>query len=141
MEVKSKEAAEEVPLAQAIFKEFDFATEVFISDNFVAVTRDNSVEWHQVMMTVRALIAEYLQNGGEISKIEPQKHENPVEKIINRDYTEDEQKISDILNEYVAPAVENDGGKISLMEYDQENKTAKCFCREHVPAAQVLQLP
>jgi len=125
VEVKSKEAAAEVPLAEAIFKEFDFATEVFISDNFVAVTRDNSVEWHQVMMTVRALIAEYLQNGGEISKIEPQKHENPVEKIINRDYTEDEQKISDILNEYVAPAVENDGGKISLMEYDQANKTAK----------------
>ena len=45
----------------------------------------------------------------KFQKIEPQKHENPVEKIINRDYTEDEQKISDILNEYVAPAVENDG--------------------------------
>ncbi len=125
VEVKSRDAAYGVPLAEAIFKEFDFAKEVFISDNFVAVTRDNSVEWHQVMMTVRALIAEYLQNGGKISDIEAQKHENPVEKIINRDYTEDEQKISDILNEYVAPAVENDGGKISLMEYDQENKTAK----------------
>lgn len=46
-------------------------------------------------------------------------------KIINREYTDDEQKISDILNEYVAPAVENDGGKISLIEYDQENKTAR----------------
>lgn len=125
VEVKSRDTADGVPLAEAIFKEFDFAKEVFISDNFVAVTRDNSVEWHQVMMTVRALIAEYLQNGGQISNIEAQKHENPVEKIINRDYTEDEHKISDILNEYVAPAVENDGGKISLMEYDQENKTAK----------------
>ena len=86
VEVKSREEAEGVPLAQAIFNEFDFAKEVFISDNFVAVTRDNSVEWHQVMMTVRALIAEYLQNGGEISNIEAQKHENPVEKIINREY-------------------------------------------------------
>lgn len=125
VEVKSKEEAADVPLAEAIFNEFDFATEVFISDNFVAVTKDHSVEWHQVMITVRALIADYLQNGGEISKIEPHKHENPVEKILNRDYTEDEQKISDILNEYVAPAVENDGGKISLMEYDQASKTAK----------------
>ncbi len=62
VEVKSKEAAEEVPLAAAIFNEFDFAKEVFISDNFVAVTRDNSVEWHEVMITVRALIADYLQN-------------------------------------------------------------------------------
>lgn len=125
VEVKSKEEAADVPLAEAIFNEFDFATEVFISDNFVAVTKNHSVEWHEVMITVRALIADYLQNGGEISKIEPHKHENPVEKILNRDYTEDEQKISDILNEYVAPAVENDGGKISLMEYDQSSKTAK----------------
>jgi Fe-S cluster biogenesis protein NfuA len=125
VEVKSRDKAEGVPLAEAIFKEFDFATEVFISDNFVAVTKNHSVEWHQVMMAVRGLIAEYLQNGGEISNLEPQKHESPVEKLINRDYTEDEQKISDILNEYVAPAVENDGGKISLMEYDKEHKTAK----------------
>ncbi|WP_277111570.1 NifU family protein [Chryseobacterium taklimakanense] len=125
IEVKSKEAADEVPLAKAIFDEFDFVEEVFISDNFVAVTRDNSVEWHQVMVAVRGFIAEYLQQGNKVSKIEPQKHENPVEKLINRDYTDDEQKISDILNEYVAPAVENDGGKISLLEYDAENKTAK----------------
>ncbi|MCG7281079.1 NifU family protein [Chryseobacterium taklimakanense] len=125
IEVKSKEAADEVPLAKAIFDEFDFVEEVFISDNFVAVTRDNSVEWHQVMVAVRGFIAEYLQQGNKVSNIEPQKHENPVEKLINRDYTDEEQKISDILNEYVAPAVENDGGKISLLEYDAENKTAK----------------
>lgn len=125
IEVKSKAAADEVPLAKAIFDEFDFVEEVFISDNFVAVTRDNSVEWHQVMVAVRGFIAEYLQQGNKVSNIEPQKHESPVEKLINRDYTEDEQKISDILNEFVAPAVENDGGKISLLEYDAENKTAK----------------
>jgi Fe-S cluster biogenesis protein NfuA len=125
VEVKSRDEAAGVPLAQALFDEFDFAQEVFISDNFVAVTKNSSVEWHEVMVAVRAKVAEYLQNGGEISNIEAQKHESPVEKIINREYTDVEQKISDILNEYVAPAVENDGGKISLMEYDKENKTAK----------------
>jgi len=125
VEVKSREEANEVPIAKAIFDEFTFAQEVFISDNFVAVTKDFSVEWHEVMMPVRSFIAEYLQSGGVVSTIEPQKHENPVEKIINREYTDTEQKISDVLNEYVAPAVENDGGKISLMEYDAENKTAR----------------
>ena len=125
VEVKSREEATEVPLAKAIFDEFDFAKEVFISDNFVAVTKNVSVEWHEVMVAVRAFIADYLQNGGKISNIAPQKHENPVEKLINRDYTEIEQKISDILNEYVAPAVEGDGGKISLLEYDEENKIAR----------------
>lgn len=125
IEVKSRDYAKEIPLAEAIFNAFDFAAEVFISDNFVAVTKDESVQWHEVMMPVRSLIADYLQNGGTVTNIEPHPHENPVEKIINREYTQDEQKISDILAEYVAPAVENDGGKISLIEYDATEKTAK----------------
>ncbi|WP_297985612.1 NifU family protein [uncultured Chryseobacterium sp.] len=125
LEVKSREEAAGVPLAKAIFDEFEFAKEIFISDNFVAVTKDDSVQWHEVMVPVRAFIAEYLQAGNKVAEIEAQKHENPVEKIINRDYTDNELKISDILNEYVAPAVENDGGKISLMEYDEDSKTAK----------------
>lgn len=125
LELKSREEAAGVPLAKAIFDEFEFAKEIFISDNFVAVTKDDSVQWHEVMVPVRAFIAEYLQAGNKVAEIEAQKHENPVEKIINRDYNDNEQKISDILNEYVAPAVENDGGKISLMEYDEDSKTAK----------------
>lgn len=125
VEVKNREEAKEVPLAEAIYKEFDFVTEVFISDNFVAITKDDSVQWHEVMISVKDCIANYLQDGGKVSNLEPQKHENPVENIINRDYTENEQKIQDILTEYVSPAVENDGGKISLLEYDADSKTAK----------------
>ena len=125
VEVKSKDDAAEVPLAKAIFNEFDFTKEVFISDNFVAVTKNVSVEWHEVMVAVRTFITEYLQNGGKISNATPQKHESPVENLMNREYTETEQKISDILKEYVAPAVESDGGKISLIEYVPETKTAK----------------
>ena len=125
VEVKNKQDAEEIPLAKAIFDQFDFTKEVFISDNFVAVTKNVSVEWHEVMVAVKTFIAEYLQNGGKISNAAPQKHESPVENLIKRNYTETEQKISDILTEYVAPAVESDGGKISLMEYDAETKTAK----------------
>ena len=125
VEVKSKDDAAEVPLAKAIFNEFDFTKEVFISDNFVAVTKNVSVEGHEVMVAVRTFITEYLQHGGKISNATPQKHESPVENLMNREYTETEQKISDILKEYVAPAVESDGGKISLMEYVPETKTAK----------------
>ena len=125
IEVKSREEAVDIPLAQAIFEEYDFAKEVFISDHFVAVTKNISVEWHEVMVSVRGFVADYLQNGGVISKATPQKHASPASAIMNREYNEEEQKISDILNEYVAPAVEGDGGKISLMEYDPETKTAK----------------
>ena len=125
IEVKSREEADNVPLAKELFDAFDYVKEVYVSDNFVAVTRDEQFQWHEVMNPVRSFIAEFLQAGKTISNEEPHQHENPVLKIINREYTNDEQKISDILNEYVAPAVENDGGKISLIEYDQDNKTAK----------------
>ena len=125
LEVNSREEANDVPLAKALFDEFPYVTEVFISDNYVAVTKDDTYQWHEIMTPVRSFIAEYLQNGGKVSNIEPHQHENPVTKMINREYTENEQKISDILSEYVAPAVENDGGKISLVEYDEESKTAK----------------
>lgn len=125
IEVKSREEADEVPLAKAIFEEFIFAKELFISDNFIAVTKNVSVEWHEVMVAVRAFVSDYLQNGGAISNITPHKHESPAAGIMNRQYNAEEQRISDILNEYVAPAVEGDGGKISLMEYDAKTKTAK----------------
>ena len=125
IEVKNREEADEVPLAKELYEAFDFVKEIYVSDNFVAVTRDGQFEWHEIMNQVRSFIAEFLQAGKTISIAEPHQHENPVLKIINREYTNDEQKISDILNEYVAPAVENDGGKISLIEYDQENKTAR----------------
>lgn len=125
LEIKSKDQAAQIPLAQALFDEFTFVKEVFISDNFVAVTKDHSVEWHEVMVPVRSFIADFLQAGNKVSLIAPQKHESPVEQLINRDYTENEQKISEILSEYVSPAVENDGGKISLLEYNAETKTAK----------------
>jgi len=125
LEIKSKDQAAQIPLAQALFDEFTFVKEVFISDNFVAVTKDHSVEWHEVMVPVRSFIADFLQAGNKVSLIAPQKHESPVEQLINRDYTESEQKISEILAEYVSPAVENDGGKISLLEYNAETKTAK----------------
>ena len=125
LEAKNAAESAEIPLAKAIFEQFGFVMEVFISDNFVAVTKDESVAWHEVMMEVRSAIADFLQAGNKVANIEPQRHESPVEKIINRDYTDSEQKISDILTEYVAPAVENDGGKISLIEYVPETKTAK----------------
>lgn len=125
LEIKSKDQAAQIPLAQALFDAFTFVKEVFISDNFVAVTKDHSVEWHEVMVPVRSFIADFLQAGNKVSLIATQKHESPVEQLINRDYTENEQRISEILTEYVSPAVENDGGKISLLEYNAETKTAK----------------
>ncbi|MDO4225725.1 MAG: NifU N-terminal domain-containing protein, partial [Bergeyella zoohelcum] len=67
LEAKSVEEAKQIPLAKAIFEAFDFVKEVFISDNFVAVTKDDSVQWHEVMVAVRSLIADFLQAGNTVA--------------------------------------------------------------------------
>jgi len=125
LEVKNIDQAENIPLAKIILEKFHFIEEVFISENFISLTKNYKTHWHEVMIEIRNFIAEYLQSEGTISNIQASKHESPVQNLINRQYTEDEQKINDILNEYVAPAIEYDGGKISLIEYDSDNKIAK----------------
>ncbi len=125
IEVNSNEDSIDIPLAHALFKKFNIVRKVFISDHFVAVTKDESVEWHEVMIAIKDYIEDFILTGKKLCNINPQQHEKPVEEIIQRDYTEDEQKIADILAEYVAPAIDRDGGKISLMEYVPETKTAK----------------
>ncbi len=125
LEIKNEEESHEVPLAQSLFYHFPFVKEVFINENYIAITKNESVQWHEVMIEVRENIVQYVQEGKIISHI-PGKHEqSQAETFTNREYTETEEKINAILQEYVAPAVENDGGRISLIEFDQETKTAK----------------
>lgn len=114
-----------IPLAKTIFKKFKFVKKVFISDNFISVTKDNTVEWHDIMISVKDEISEFLHSGQKISNIPPSSHDKPVESLIKRNYNKDEQKISEVIEEFVAPKIGRDGGKISLVEYDEVHKTAK----------------
>lgn len=125
LEVTSPKESSNIPVAKAIFDEFPYIQQVFISDNYLSLTKDDTYQWHEIMTNIRAFIAEYLQNGGVVSEVPGHAHENPAEKLINREYTDTEEKINAILTEYVAPSVENDGGKISLIEYIEETKTAR----------------
>lgn len=117
------EASKSSPLAQAIFT-FPFVKEVFISDNYVSVTKYDMVEWKEVFAEVRTFIREYLVDGKTIIKEIPQekieassKIEEPVVKLDGV-----AAQIVDILDEYIKPAVAGDGGNIAFRSYDEENK-------------------
>jgi hypothetical protein len=68
---KIREESDEVPLAKELYNAFDFVKEVYVSDNFVAVTKDDQFQWHEIMNQVRSFIAEFLQAGKTISNLEP----------------------------------------------------------------------
>lgn len=121
LELKSAEEAQDVPLAKKLFQEFDFIKEIFINDNYLSITKNNDTEWELITKKILVFLDNFFQNGEKISNIEGKNNHIDSDKT----YTETEQKINDILTEYVAPAIENDGGRISLIEFDEETKTAK----------------
>ena len=119
------EASASSPLAQAIFN-FPFVKEVFISDNYISITKYDMVEWNEVYGEVRTFIREYLAAGKTIIKELPKEEatatsENTdVKPAIVLEGTA--AQIVDILDEYIKPAVAGDGGNIAFRSYDEQNK-------------------
>jgi len=118
------EASKSSPLAQAIFN-FPFVKEVFISDNYVSVTKYDMVEWSDVFAEVRNFIREYLVSGKTIIKELPTEEKSISENKPEAPKVQLEgipAQISDILDEYIKPAVASDGGNIAFRGYDEERK-------------------
>jgi Fe-S cluster biogenesis protein NfuA len=118
------EASASSPLAQAIFN-FPFVKEVFISDNYISVTKYDMVEWDDVHGEVRSFIKEYLAAGKTIIKELPKEETGTVDNKVEAPKVVLEgisAQIVDILDEYIKPAVAADGGNIVFRSYNEENK-------------------
>ena len=118
-----EEASKSSPLAQAIFT-FPFVKEVFISDNYISVTKYDMVEWGDVYPELRSFIREYLADGKTIIKELPTQETSPeavieIPKVALEGIS---AQIVDILDEYIKPAVASDGGNIAFRSYDEEHK-------------------
>lgn len=123
IELKNVEDAKEVPLAQYLFS-FPYVKEVFISDNFVSITKTEEASWEDISMEIRYNISEYIKDEKEISYIKNFSTHKPI-KSTQKEFSDIENKIQNILDEYVLPAVAGDGGNIDLIAFDEETKTAK----------------
>ena len=110
--------------AKKLFEEFSFVKEVFINDNFISITKTNDVSWEEITQKILDFLSDFIKNEKSVSKIEGIQ-QNASKSVANKQFTETEEKINAILQEYVTPAIENDGGRISLIEFDEETKTAR----------------
>ena len=117
MEILTMEDAKQMPLATAIFN-FPFVKGLFISGNFIAITKNAEVKWDDIAMQLRIFITDFLNKEGvTIKEIKTEKEiEKKIEEVF--EFSEMEQKIADILDEYIQPAVESDGGFISLKSFE-----------------------
>lgn len=112
------------PLATALF-EFPFVKGVYISNNFVTVTKEFNYGWSDIMMQLKEFIKQYVadekppMNEGfeeEVARIE-------AERGASYQYSENDaeivKKIKELIDTYVRPGVEMDGGNIEFKKYDK----------------------
>jgi Fe-S cluster biogenesis protein NfuA len=127
VEFKNIDEAKPSPLAQALFK-FHFVKEVFITENYISVTKYDSVSWDEITLELRTFIKEYLENGGIVldETLIAQDVKQEKQQIKNFDQLDvTSQQIINILEEYVKPAVAADGGNILFDSYDENQKRVK----------------
>ena len=108
------ESTSEAPLAKALFDQFDFVTGVFYMSNFVTITKKEETEWFEVKGAVQQFIKDFLLEGKAILT-------EGITDVIDEELTGDdaEAKIRGVLEEYIKPAVEMDGGAIKLSSYKE----------------------
>ncbi|MBK9455229.1 MAG: NifU family protein [Chitinophagales bacterium] len=102
------------PLAEAIFNEYSYVKGVFIMNNFVTVRKDGDIDWFEVKSTISDFIKNWVSEGkvivGEIPETDNISGEMDGDAVV--------AKIKAMLDQYVKPAVEMDGGAIQFKSFD-----------------------
>lgn len=105
--------AENSPLAKALFN-FAAVERVFIAANFVTVTKKSDVTWESIQDHIRDQIKRYLETGKPA--VNTQFEADP---LFDENDSETVKKIKGILDEYIRPAVEQDGGAIVFHSFQE----------------------
>ena len=113
------ETAKPSPLAIELFG-YPFIKAVFIASNFVTLTKTPDTDWSDVIPSIRQFLKEYLEEGKPVineEEIATIKKESSNE--ISADDDDVVKRIKELLENYVKPAVEMDGGAIQFKSYDE----------------------
>lgn len=122
IECKSAEDTTLSPLAKALF-EFDFVDSVFISNDFVTISKkETEEEWFELSFDLKSFLKDYILSGKEVvlpSFFELKKKELE-EKVAIKGI---DAQIIELLDKYVKPAVEMDGGNIAFKSFEEGKVT------------------
>jgi len=123
-EYQNASETNDAPIAKKLFQ-FPFVKRLYIASNFITVTKQDAVDWEEIRDELRVFITDYLNKGNAIINKLPQqqvpKDSSFKETVsINTQHvppTNDvENKIIEVLEQYIRPAVESDGGLITFKE-------------------------
>ncbi|MEM9921887.1 MAG: NifU family protein [Bacteroidota bacterium] len=117
-------AKEWSPLGAALF-ELPYVKGVYICNNFVTISKEFNYSWQDIMLKLKQFIKEYVESGQDIVKdgFADEMEKIEKERIDNYEYSEDEEeivkKIKELIQTYVKPAVEMDGGNIEFKSFNE----------------------
>lgn len=123
-EFTSIEDAKPSPLATALFQ-FPFIKNVFMEKNFISITKFDIIEWEDITLQLREFLKSYVEDGKTILSDDAPKKLNKTEEAIEQKFEaldDTSKNIINILEEYIKPAVESDGGNIEFKSYDSKTK-------------------
>ena len=127
--LSKEEAKNSSEIAESLF-DFPFVKGVFITRNFITVSKMAEIEWEDITLELRLFIADSLKkNPVVVSSLPiPKATESDEKKEVPAHFeptitSELDQKIVDLLEEFVRPAVENDGGAIHFKSFDEGKVT------------------
>jgi NFU1 iron-sulfur cluster scaffold homolog, mitochondrial len=109
------------PLAKELFG-FPFVKGVFIASNFVTITKTLDTNWDDVMSNLRQFLKEYLEEGKTVIN-EDEIIAKPSGNTINESDEDVVKRIKELLENYVKPAVEMDGGAIQFRNFENGKVT------------------
>jgi Fe-S cluster biogenesis protein NfuA len=112
------EAAKPSPLAIELFG-FPFIRAVFIASNFVTLTKTSDTDWNDVIPTIRQFLKEYLEENKPVINEEEVVVVKSEGNVIDADDDDVVKRIKELLENYVKPAVEMDGGAIQFKSYQE----------------------
>jgi Fe-S cluster biogenesis protein NfuA len=117
LDFKTRELASGSVLAKALF-EIPFVNGVFIANNFVTITKNAEYEWIEITPELKEALRQFLQSGAKpvddaLLPKDILQEQNPA--AANDD---PETKIKDLLDKYVKPAVQMDGGHIEFKSFE-----------------------
>tara|TARA_B100001059_G_scaffold59086_1_gene54430 strand:+ start:23411 stop:24313 length:903 start_codon:yes stop_codon:yes gene_type:complete len=112
------------PVAYALYKKFDIK-EVFISENYISITKNEKLIWEDSVMEIREFIRSFLENNNLIVNPKNKNYTDKKSKASedNKSLDDVSKKIISIIEEYVKPAVASDGGNILFESYKKEDKS------------------
>lgn len=116
------------PLGTALF-DLPYVKGVYICNNFVNVTKEFNYGWEDIMLKLKDFIKHYIEEGGGVIKegFAEAMYELEAARGAHHGYSEGDAelvaRIKDLIDTYVKPAVEMDGGNIEFKSFNQGTVT------------------